>query len=151
MSGPLEWLERTLANCPTGGCALYIRHAARESGRNVVEHISISLHPADQALAIEFGSRLEGRLGTVVTAKGSRSAETAKWILLGAKPSTTSEIDALPIINADIGDPSAFIADEDALMTTLKGIAPELARQEMLNGRCANGRLGRFQMPSWQR
>lgn len=134
MEGSLRWLHEKLANCPSGGIALYVRHAARERGKNVVEHQSKSLQPADQALATEFGNCLEGRIGDVMTAPGSRSVETAKCILRGANPLAADEVPTAPIINADIGDPSAFIAREKALMAVIEGFAPDLARQELLDG-----------------
>ena len=129
MSDALEWLDRTLANCPSGGCALYIRHASRDSQATMSEHIGQVLHPTDRALAIEFGGRLKGRLGDVVTASRDRSMHTAKCILAGADSATQE-----PVTDPDIGDPSAYIADEEALLAQCEGLPPDTARQELLTG-----------------
>jgi len=109
MTNALEWLDRTLANFTLGGCVLYVRHTTRESGRTMIEHIVQALQPKDQALAAEFGGRLKGRLGEMMTAPGGRLVETANWILSGAG-FTSKE----PVIDTDTGDSSAYIGDGKA-------------------------------------
>jgi len=128
MAYELNWIDRVLANCPSGNCALYIRHAARDSGATVAGHRVTVLSPEDEALASGFGNRLKDRLGKVITAPGSRSQRTAHLILAGA------ELRDGPIPDSDIGDPSAYCVDEAALVNQLGELPPDIARQALMAG-----------------
>lgn len=128
MENELNWLDRVLANCPSGNCALYIRHAARDSGATVSGHIATVLTPEDEVLARSFGSRLKGRLEKVITAPKSRSQRTSQLILEGV--GLDDEAIPAPVI----GDPSAYFVDEEALISQLGVLPPDTARQSLLNG-----------------
>ncbi len=128
MSDELVWLRKTLAVYPEMGIAAYIRSGTGYLGPNV-EHANSVLTADAKKMSRAFGNRLKNRVGTVVTAPGSTSVETARCILEGAGISS----DVLEV-DPEIGDPSLYVTDLELAMSQVGGLPKEDAREALLSG-----------------
>lgn len=131
MTSAFSWLDATLKQVPLRGCALYIRHAVRSNSAHstVRQHLQAQLATGDQELARSFGTRLSGRIGAVVSAPQYRSTETAKCLLEGA----TMDPAALRV-DGTIGDPSAYVLNEESLTAEMSNLPLEDLHSVLLRG-----------------
>lgn len=111
------------------GLVLWVRQGAKYRGPTV-DSIELGLDPENVAQGRELGKRIGTRLGEVASAPGARSVQTARAIIKGAGHGA----ETVPV-DADIGDPSAFIRDFKACEASYSGrsLSPEQARDDLLD------------------